>query len=396
MASAATPLAKPQAPSPTAKRILVADDDPLVLRAYGRALRGAGYSVELASDGRKAADLVNAGAFDVILSDIAMPELDGLQLLRIVRERDLDVPVILVTATPALDTAMKAVEYGALRYMVKPVDLQELERALQEALRLHELAKLKREALKYFGSVELQLGDRASLEASFERALSSLWMAFQPIVCWPKRAIYAHEALLRTDESTMPNPGIVLSAAERLGRLNDLGRAIRGRVAQVMSQNPSQTVFVNLHARDLMDETLYLKDAPISHFAKNVVLELTERAALDEIENVPSRVKALRELGFRIAVDDLGAGYAGLASFAILKPDIVKLDISLVRDVDKEPTKRKLIHSMTTLCREMGMQVISEGVETVAERDTLSELGCELLQGFLFARPGRMPAEVSW
>jgi EAL domain-containing protein (putative c-di-GMP-specific phosphodiesterase class I) len=392
----AAPLPKPKAPSGDAKRILVADDDPLVLRAYGRALKAAGYSVELASDGRKAADLLSTGDFDAILSDISMPELDGVQLLRIVRDRDLDVPVILVTATPALDTAMKAVEYGALRYMIKPVDLDELQQTIQEALRLHQLAKLKREALQYLGSVDLQLGDRASLEASFERALSSLWMAYQPIVSWPKREIFAHEALLRSTEPTLPNPGAVLSAAERLGRLDDLGRTIRRLVAEVLSRRPSADFFVNLHSRDLLDETLYSPDAPISHFANNVVLELTERASLDDIDNVPSRIRALRELGFRIAVDDLGAGYAGLTSFAILQPDIVKLDNSLVRNVDQEPTKRKLIQSMTSLCREMGMLVISEGVETTAERDTLADLGCELLQGYLFARPGKLPVEVSW
>ena len=122
----------------------------------------------------------------------------------------------------------------------------------------------------------------------------------------------------------------------------------------------------------------------------------TERAALDEVKDVRQRVAALRALGFRVAIDDLGAGYAGLNSFAYLQPDIVKIDMALVRDVDKEPTKQKLIASMTKLCADLGIIVVAEGIERCEERDVLVDLGCDLLQGFLFARPQRGFPEVSW
>jgi EAL domain-containing protein (putative c-di-GMP-specific phosphodiesterase class I) len=92
----------------------------------------------------------------------------------------------------------------------------------------------------------------------------------------------------------------------------------------------------------------------------------------------------------------MGAGYAGLTSFALLEPEVVKLDMSLVRDVHQSPTKQKVIRSMTSLCKELGMLVVAEGVETPAERDMLIELDCDLLQGFLFARPGRPFPEVQW
>ncbi len=101
-------------------------------------------------------------------------------------------------------------------------------------------------------------------------------------------------------------------------------------------------------------------------------------------------------MGFRIAVDDLGAGYAGLTSFALLEPDFVKFDMALVRDVQTSPIRQKLIGSMTTLCREMGMRVVAEGIETVEERDTVMQLGCDLLQGFLLGRPGRAFPTPTW
>jgi EAL domain-containing protein (putative c-di-GMP-specific phosphodiesterase class I) len=146
----------------------------------------------------------------------------------------------------------------------------------------------------------------------------------------------------------------------------------------------------------LLDEELVSPDSPLSRIASRVVLEITERASLDDVADSAARVAALRQLGFRIAIDDLGAGYAGLTSFANLEPEIVKLDMSLVRGVDTAPKKRKIIDSMTRLCKDMGILVVAEGVETVAERDALIEIGCDLLQGYLFAKPGRPFPQVHW
>ena len=127
-----------------------------------------------------------------------------------------------------------------------------------------------------------------------------------------------------------------------------------------------------------------------------MVLEITERASISTIDNVRTRIGRLRDRGFRIAVDDLGAGYAGLNSFALLEPEFVKLDMALIRDIDTSPVKQKLVSSMTKLCNDLGLHVIAEGVETLAERDTLCELGCDLFQGYLFARPGPPFPETQW
>jgi EAL domain-containing protein (putative c-di-GMP-specific phosphodiesterase class I) len=151
--------------------------------------------------------------------------------------------------------------------------------------------------------------------------------------------------------------------------------------------NQEWLLFVNLHPNDLLDPELTDPLSPLMAMADHVVLEITERAPLSGLEEVRERVRDLRKLGFRIAVDDLGAGYAGLTSFATLDPDIVKLDMNLVRGIEGSTVKRKLVGSVAALCREMDMLIVAEGVETVAERDVLTELGCDLFQGFLFARP---------
>jgi EAL domain-containing protein (putative c-di-GMP-specific phosphodiesterase class I) len=381
----------------SAGRVLVVEDEEPLLRAYGRMLEGAGFTTVLASSGREAMAAIEKDEVAAVVSDINMSNMDGMQLLRAVRERDLDLPVILVTGNPTIDTAARAVEYGALRYLVKPVEKIVLVETVGRAVKLHSIAHLKREAAAYLGTEDRMAGDRAGLEASLARGLDTLWMAYQPIVNPRRQQVIAFEALVRTREPTLPHPGVLFSVAEQLGRVHEVGRAIRASVARTLAERPIESdIFMNLHPTDLLDEALYSPDSPISPFARQVVLEITERAALDSGADIPGRIRRLRSLGFRVAIDDLGAGYAGLSYFALLTPDVVKLDITLVRNIHQEEIKRKLVGSLTSLCKDLGMLVVAEGVETAEERDTTLELGCDLLQGFLFAKPAPPFPEVSW
>jgi EAL domain-containing protein (putative c-di-GMP-specific phosphodiesterase class I) len=145
--------------------------------------------------------------------------------------------------------------------------------------------------------------------------------------------------------------------------------------------------FVNLHPLELNDDSLLDPHSPLSRFAPNVVLEVTERAHLDNVRNVTDRVARLRELGFRIALDDLGGGYAGLTSFAALVPDFVKIDGELVKGIDQNALRRRLVASIARVCTELGIPVVAEGIETSGEKDEALRAGCELLQGFLIGRP---------
>src|SRR6185295_13051726 len=287
-----------------------------------------------------------------------------------------------------LSTATDAVALGALRYLTKPIDIAELERIAHKAVRLHRIARIKREALAQLGLEDKQLGDLAGLQAGFGRCLSTLWMAYQPIVLWSAHSVFAYEALLRSPEPTLPGPKAVLDAADRLNRVHELGRAIRRRVATDIARFPENAqIFVNLHPFDLLDNELVLGHCPLTDYSRRVVLEITERATLEGMRDIRARIAALRALGYRIALDDLGAGYAGLTSFAHLEPDIVKIDMSLVREISHDATKQQLVATLTRLCADLHIRSVCEGIETAAERDTLLSLGCDLLQGYLFARP---------
>lgn len=375
------------AASPAKVRVLLVDDEQAIARGIGRLLTAAGYEITAAHDGAMAMEAIAARPFDVIVSDIRMPNMDGLTLLRAIRGRDLDVPVVFMTGSPSVESAVEALEHGAFHYLTKPVDIAELTRVIARAEQTHRFALVRREAAAEGGG---PIGDLAGLSARFTSGVEKMWLAMQPVISWTNRTVYAYEALLRTDEPTLRNPLDFIDAAERLGRSTELGRIIRGRIAQEIPSAPADALmFVNLHPSDLVDEELGSKDGVLAPFASRIVLEVTERAALEQVKGLAEGVRRLRALGYRLALDDLGAGYAGLSSFALLEPEVVKVDMSLVRGIHLSPIKQKLFGSFARLCAESGTTIIAEGVEVAEERDCLTQIGGDLYQGYLFARPGR-------
>ena len=233
----------------------------------------------------------------------------------------------------------------------------------------------------------LSLGE---LEPRFERALRAIHPLFQPIVTAEQGLLFGHEALLRARDPDLPDPASLLDAAERLHRVERLGRTIRRQVAARFAGAPADhgLLFVNLHALDLPDKSLSSPYTPLTKMRERVVLEITERASLEAVSDVRFRVAELRAMGYRVAIDDLGAGHDRMHRFTLNDCDFVKLDMSLVRSIDQRARVQRTVASIIAMCRDQGIQVVGEGVETTAERDTLIALGCDLLQGFLIARPG--------
>lgn len=387
----------PTAVGNTSLHILVVDDEVAIGRMIVRKLQAAAYTADYHSDPRQAVEAARTGDYGLIISDLVMPGMDGLELMRQVRGFDLDVPVIFLTGTPTVETASKAVELGAFRYLTKPPDNDELMSALKKAAFNHEIAKIRRRAAELQGEHGTSPADLLGLDVALDEALEAMWMAYQPIVRAADGSVFAYEALMRTESRTLPHPGAILSAAETLGRLDDVGRRVRELAPlPFLDEDTDALLFINLHPRDLSDPRLLDRESPLASLSDRVVLEITERASLEATPNAEETIAYLRARGHRVAVDDLGSGYAGLNSLAVLEPDVVKLDMALIRDVDTHETKQALVRSVVELCRNMGILVVAEGIETVAERDTCVELGVDLLQGFLLAMPGRPFPEVSW
>lgn len=377
-------------------RVLVADDDPSIRAICERTLTRMGIQVTLAEDGEQAVRAFRATRFDAVVTDIDMPRLDGLELLRAIRAHDDQIPVLIVTGNPSLDTAIQALDRGALRYIRKPFDPSTLDAAVTEGLSYGRLARFRREAARILSeSGVAELGDRETMGEVLTSAIRQLTVHLQPIVEPAGQRVIAYEALARTGESRIPHPGVLFDTAERLDRIFEVSRRIRAIAADTM-RDREELLFVNLHPRDMLDDDLYDATAPLSAIASRVVLEITERASLGGIDSLRGRVGRLRELGFRVAIDDLGAGYSGLSSFCALQAEVAKIDMSLVRDVDSTPTKQRLVRSLVEACRDLRIMFIAEGIETEQELITLQQLGCDRFQGYLFARPAPPFPSVRW
>ncbi len=373
-------------------RVLVVDDDGAIRRVCSRVLGAEGWTVVLAESGLAAIAELEAAKvpFDCVLSDVNMPELDGFGLVRELRARDTDLPVLLMTGDPSLHGAVRAIDQGAVSYITKPFDHEVLAAAVARAARVHGVQRMRRRAESYARELYGEtIMDRSALQGRFDNAIAKSWMAYQPIVEISTKSIYAYEALLRTEEESLRRPDIFIATGERLDKIQLIGRTVRAAVAAAAATAPPDTLlFVNVHGLELTDEDLYLATSALAHHSKRVVLEITERTSVDPAVG-SARVAMLRKMGYRIAVDDLGAGYAALGALASLEPEVVKLDMSLIRDLDRHTNKRRIVAAIANLCRELGSKVIAEGVETVAERTACVDAGIDLLQGYLFARPSK-------
>ena len=353
-------------------RVLVVDDDELFLRVCDSVLRRAGLTVETCQSPTEALERLGRERFDTIVSDFCMPSLTGLEFLKAARAFDATVPFVLMTGEPSMESAIAAIDQGVHKYLRKPFDMPEFVSMVSEAVKRHS------------GTDELD-----SLHRRLDAALEGLWMAYQPIVEFSKRRPLAYEALLRTSAPEAKGPADVLDLAEKTGRLFDLGRAVRRAVAVDLPQLSAETdVFVNLHPDDLEDPELYQLSSPLTAFAPRVVLEITERASIAHDGDLIAHIHALT-LGFRVAVDDLGAGYAGLTLLARVQPEFVKLDGSLVRDIDRSAVNQMVVAAVVGLSTRMGLKVIAEAIETAPELAMLRVLGVDLLQGYFFARPAK-------
>ena len=364
--------------------VLVVNENAVMRGALQRMLAHAGFAVEGSDSSRAALARLEARRFDAVVSDL--PPRETFEFVQRVRQGEPLVPVVMLVEAPTVPDAMGSGRCGGLFVLRKPGGVRKLVGTVAEACATHRLTRLEQSAFELSGD-----HDRVLAEAcrNFGTAFDRVHMLFQPIVDYGNRTLFGHEALVRTTPGPTSDPVLLFDAAERLGRVRELGRRIRGIVADVLTNSPGESlVFVNLHPLELGDDDLLRASAPLAKHAHRVVLEVTERRSLERISSLKQRLDRLRQLGFRIAVDDLGSGYAGLSSLSHLCPDVTKLDMSLVRGIDRAPRNERIVSALISLCDgELGIPVVCEGVETAAERDTLQRIGGRLLQGYLFGRP---------
>lgn len=368
--------------------VLVVDDEPQIAKAFERILRSHGIEVVVAVSGTCAREVIRANRFDFILCDLFMPDFDGLDILRAAAESDPACPVAVITGGASLEAAEEALQNGAWRYLQKPVSADELIAVVRVGI---QLKKQRAQFAREPSCAQTTKLVNGQISRWLDNALSSLWMAYQPIVR-RQGEIFGYEALVRTNEPRLSRPDLLFSAAARLGRIDELDAKIHRRVAaDIPKADPDLHFFVNLDpSRAFLNESFLAGEDPLSPFANRIILEVTENAPLGVIRDLDTKLAAIRRQGYRLAVDDLGSGYSALSAFSLLEPDVVKLDMSLIRDIDKSATKQKLVECMAETCEQLGVAVVCEGVETREEYDVLLKTHADLMQGYYFGKPGKL------
>jgi EAL domain-containing protein (putative c-di-GMP-specific phosphodiesterase class I)/CheY-like chemotaxis protein len=383
-------------------RILIVDDDETNVLVMTRILQTAGYrNIKGITDARAVLDSRRTWAPDLILLDLHMPHVDGMSLLHAFQaqsSRSEFVPVLVLTADPSRDTLKGALSAGANDFLTKPVDVDEVLLRVRNllAIRLsHEGLKNSNVALagelrQRMRSEERQAENRRAridaIRAVIERRPT---MVFQPVVELATSRIVGFEALARFDGETSPDRLFAEATTLGLGTELELA-AVKAALEQLDRLQPEQFMAVNASPTVVLDYRL--PDLLRKQGWGRVVVEITEHQPVESYEDLNLIRARFRRDGIRVAIDDAGAGYASLHHILKLAPDIIKLDISLTRDIDRDPIKRALAVSLVQFAKETGAIVIAEGIETAAELETLRALAVSWGQGYHLGYPA--PLEI--
>ena len=227
------------------------------------------------------------------------------------------------------------------------------------------------------------------------RVLSSV---FQPIVNLQQPQVFGFEALIRgPSDSFFHSPLTLFDTAARHQLLIPLEEACLEVASSQYVQYPEAgNLFLNLSPMSLLESEnlehlLGWLPSSLGLPTERIVIELSERYPLDDYQSIRSAINGFRRQGFRIAIDDLGAGYAGLRAWSELRPDFVKIDRHFIENINADPIKREFVRSIREIARELGCMVIAEGIESTEELHAVQEMDIHLGQGYFIGRPSAVP-----
>ncbi|MFC0131255.1 diguanylate phosphodiesterase [Massilia eurypsychrophila] len=214
--------------------------------------------------------------------------------------------------------------------------------------------------------------------------------AYQPIVDCASRTIYAHEALVRGPSGESAASVLSQVTPANIYRFDQACRvkAVTGAARLGMRERLSINFLANAVFRPEVCIRSTLEAARAHNFpVEQIIFEVTEGERVRDRAHLMTIFREYQRFGFQTAIDDFGAGYAGLHLLADYQPDIIKIDMDLVRGIDSSAPRQAIVRAITAMCRELGIRIVAEGIETAAERDFLRDAGIDLMQGYFFCRP---------
>jgi EAL domain-containing protein (putative c-di-GMP-specific phosphodiesterase class I) len=218
-------------------------------------------------------------------------------------------------------------------------------------------------------------------------------MAFQPIVDVATGTVFAYEALTRGPAG---EPATTVLSRTLHNNKYSMDQRCREKAITISAglgiletgADLSINFFPNAvyEPRQCLRRTLAAANA-VGFPLERIIFEITEVEEVRSHDHLRSIMTEYQARGLRIAIDDFGAGHSGLTMLSVFQPDIIKIDMALVRGIDQRPASRAIVRSIAQICTDLNIQMIAEGIEHESERDALRDLGIDLMQGYYFARP---------
>lgn len=380
---------------------MIAEDDPLVSEVLA-AMIASDTEMRLigtVADAHAAIAISIDESPDLILLDVEMPGGGGPAAARTIASVSPDVRIVAISAHADKEHVLSMVHEGVSGYVVKGADPIEVLDTIRRCARgetvfmppsastvMREHAMLARD----MAEAEVDRHDRVTrLRGICDD--DSIAIVFQPIADLISGKLFGVEALARFPDHQDLNTGEWFDEALDLGMTSKLELAALRLAVEEFRKSALEElpVSINLSPATLLETPLF---AMIEGLERHLVIEITEHERIDDYDAVNAVRRQLAERGVRVAVDDTGAGFASLRHILALTPDLVKLDISITKDVDIDDSRRALAKGLVTFAREIGARVVAEGIERRGELACMREIGVDYGQGFFIARPSPVEA----
>ncbi len=380
-------------------RVLVADDEPALRGALAElfAQEERVLLVGAAADADEAIELAARERPDVALVDVKMPAGGGPRATREITRLSPQTRVIALSAFEDRPTVLEMLRAGAVGYLVKGTPADEILGSIHRvaeggtSLSAEVVGGIVHELSSQLRRDEIEREEQEARRDEIRRFMAGegLTMAYQPIVELETRTVVGLEALARFRSIPLrpPDEWFAEAVALELGIQLEL-TTIRQSLGALERIPDDVYLSVNCSHRAACSPDMA---RTLEAVAGRVVVEITEHEPVDDYDALVSALDVLRGMGVRLAIDDAGAGYASLRHTLQLSPDIVKVDISLTRNIDADRGRRALASALISFGDEMGMTIVAEGIETEPELRTLRELGVRFGQGYYLAEPGPIP-----
>ncbi len=379
--------------------VLIVDDNPSNVALLQALLDEQGLlRIYTETDPRQVPRQLAQNEPDLVLLDLHMPHVDGHEVLTQIKLHAAGsfLPVLVLTADTTSAARDRALSEGAQDFLTKPIDSAETALRIANLLRTRQLFTTLRQSRLV--SATGPHGDEGGVMQTRERILSVLRTravtpVYQPVIDIRTLTAVGYEGLTRFPSTDYGGPdrwfgdafdvglGVELEWLAAAKVLNFLQTPAADGSEPFLAVNMSPASALHLLTHQLCDPALYPR----------IVVELTEHVPVEDYAAVHASMASMRQGGSRLAADDLGSGYAGFRHLIRLQPDIIKLDISLVRGIHRSKGQRALASALVAFAADVGARVIGEGVEEPGELEVLQEIGVPWAQGFFLGKPAPLP-----